>query len=50
MESGKTLLLETMEVIVARPWLTGRVTAAVLARKVDKERLTGRRPTTACAR
>jgi hypothetical protein len=25
---------------VARPWLTGRVTAAVLARKVDAERLT----------
>jgi hypothetical protein len=40
MESGKTLLLETMEVIVARPWLTGRVTVAVLARKVDKERPT----------
>ena len=37
MESGKTLLLETLELVVARPWLTGRVTAAVLARKVDKE-------------
>ena len=23
--------------IVARPWFTGRVTAAVLARKIDKE-------------
>jgi len=40
MESGKTLLLETLELVVARPWLTGRVTAAVLARKVDKERPT----------
>jgi Protein of unknown function (DUF3631) len=40
MESGKTLLLETLEPVVARPWLTGRVTAAVLARKVDKERPT----------
>jgi hypothetical protein len=40
MESGKTLLLETLEPIVARAWLTGRVTAAVLARKVDKERPT----------
>jgi hypothetical protein len=34
-ESGKTRLLETLELLVARPWLTGRVTAAVLARKVD---------------
>ncbi len=36
-ESGKTRLLEVLELVVARPWLTGRVTAAVLARKVDKE-------------
>lgn len=34
---GKTRLLETLEPIVCRPWLTGRVTAAVLVRKVDKE-------------
>ncbi len=34
-ESGKTLLLEVMRALVARPWLTGRVSAAVLARKVD---------------
>ena len=37
MESGKTRLLETLRHIVARPWFTGRVTAAVLARKIDKE-------------
>jgi hypothetical protein len=36
-ESGKTRLLEVLELIVARPWLTGRVTPAVLARKVDAE-------------
>jgi hypothetical protein len=33
-ESGKTRLLEVLELVVARPWLTGRVSAAVLARKV----------------
>ena len=38
--SGKTRLLEVLELLVARPWLTGRVTAAVLARKVDAERPT----------
>lgn len=35
--SGKTRLLETLEVLVARPWFTGRVTTAVLARKIDAE-------------
>ncbi len=35
--SGKTRLLEVLELLVARPWFTGRVTAAVLARKVDAE-------------
>jgi hypothetical protein len=35
--SGKTRLLETLELLVARPWFTGHVTAAVLARKVDAE-------------
>jgi hypothetical protein len=39
-ESGKTRLLEVLELLVARPWLTGRVTAAVLARKVDHVRPT----------
>jgi len=38
--SGKTRLLETLELLVARPWFTGRVTPAVLARKVDLERPT----------
>jgi hypothetical protein len=33
--SGKTRLLEVLELLVARPWLTGRTTAAALARKVD---------------
>jgi hypothetical protein len=37
MESGKTRLLETLELVVARPWFTGRATPAVLARKIDKE-------------
>jgi hypothetical protein len=36
-ESGKTRLLETLELIVARPWLTGRTTISALARKVDAE-------------
>lgn len=40
LESGKTRLLEVTDALVARPWLTGRVTAAVLARKVDAERPT----------
>ncbi|MFC1917206.1 DUF3631 domain-containing protein [Chloroflexota bacterium] len=35
--SGKTRLLEDLELLVARPWFTGRVTAAVLSRKIDKE-------------
>jgi hypothetical protein len=39
-ECGKTRLLEVLSGLVSRPWLTGRVTAAVLARKVDKERPT----------
>ena len=36
-QSGKTRLLEVGELVVNKPWLTGRVTPAVLARKVDKE-------------
>lgn len=38
--SGKTLLLELLELLVARPWLTGRTTPAALSRKVDKVRPT----------
>ena len=34
-QSGKTRLLEVLELLVARPWLTGRVSAAALVRKVD---------------
>jgi hypothetical protein len=36
-ESGKTRLLETLEMLVAEPWLTGRATPAVLTRKIDAE-------------
>ena len=36
-QSGKTRLLEVLEPIVPVPWLTGRVSAAVLTRKVDAE-------------
>ena len=32
---GKTRLLEILELLVVQPWLTGRVTAAVLVRKID---------------
>jgi hypothetical protein len=35
--SGKTRLLEVLSLLVARPWLTGRVTAAVLVRKTSAE-------------
>lgn len=34
-QSGKTRLLEACEPLVANPWKTGRVTAAVLTRKID---------------
>ncbi|MBA2669257.1 MAG: DUF3631 domain-containing protein [Gemmatimonadetes bacterium] len=36
-ECGKTRLLEVLELLVAKPWLTGRITAAVLMRKMDAE-------------
>jgi len=39
-QSGKTRLLEVSEDLVANPWMTGRVTAAVLIRKIDKEQPT----------
>src|SRR5262249_8421427 len=35
--SGKTRLLEILRLIVAFAWMTGRVTAAALVRKIDKE-------------
>jgi Protein of unknown function (DUF3631) len=34
-QSGKTRLLEVLELLVFEPWLTGRVSSAVLARKID---------------
>jgi hypothetical protein len=39
-ESGKSRLLEVVETLVAKPWKTERVSAAVLIRKVDEERPT----------
>ena len=36
-QCGKTRLLEVLEPLVPTPWLTGRVSAAVLTRKVDSE-------------
>ena len=36
-QSGKSRLLEVLEKVVANPWYTGRVTAAVLYRKIDAE-------------
>ena len=39
-QSGKTRLLEVLELLVATPWLTGRATTAVLARRIDRERPT----------
>jgi len=38
--AGKTRLLEVLEPLVARPWLTGRVSHAVLTRKIDAEKPT----------
>jgi hypothetical protein len=38
--SGKTTLLETLEHVVARPWLTASVSAPTLARKIDQDRPT----------
>ena len=35
--SAKTLLLELLNLLVANPWFTGRVTSAVLVRKVAKD-------------
>jgi hypothetical protein len=35
--SGKTRLLEVLELLVARPWLTGRTSAAALVRKIATE-------------
>lgn len=37
MRSGKTRLLEILDLLVRGPWRTGRVTAAVLARKIESD-------------
>jgi hypothetical protein len=36
-QCGKSRLFEVLDALVARPWFTARVTAAVLVRKVDAE-------------
>jgi len=36
-QSGKSLLIEVLETVVARPWKTDRVTAAALVRRIDAE-------------
>ncbi|MFC1875175.1 DUF3631 domain-containing protein [Chloroflexota bacterium] len=36
-QSGKTRLLEVLALLVARPWFTARVSAAVLVRKVSRD-------------
>jgi len=38
--AGKTLLLEVLEPVVARPWLTSRTSAAALPRKIDAQQPT----------
>jgi hypothetical protein len=38
--SGKTRLLEVLELLVARPWRTGRTSAAALVRKIDGAKAT----------
>ncbi|RZU43459.1 DUF3631 domain-containing protein [Edaphobacter modestus] len=39
-QCGKSRLLEVLAAVVKTPWFTGRVTAAVLARKVDQDKPT----------
>jgi hypothetical protein len=36
-QCGKTKLLEVLELLVAYPWLTGRVTPAALVRKIERD-------------
>ncbi len=38
--SGKSLNLEVLELLVARPWFTSRTTTANLVRKIDRDRPT----------
>ena len=37
MRAGKTLLLETFALLVAKPWFTGRTSTAALVRKMDRD-------------
>lgn len=39
-QCGKTRLLETLELVVSKPWLTGRTTPACLVRKIDADKPT----------
>lgn len=39
-QCGKTLLLEVLSLLVAKPWLTGSASKAVLVRKIDAEQPT----------
>jgi hypothetical protein len=39
-QCGKSRLLEVLQTIVAEPWFTGRVTPAVLVRKIDGDKPT----------
>jgi hypothetical protein len=40
MQSGKTRLLEVLDLLVATPWYTGKTSAAALVRKIDRDRPT----------
>src|SRR4051794_7356309 len=39
-QSGKTRLLESLELLVANPWLVSNISSAVLYRRVDSDRPT----------
>ena len=39
-QAGKTRLLEVLEQLVAKPWMTARATAAVLVRKIEGDKPT----------
>lgn len=40
MRAGKTRLLEVLEPVCARPWLTGRTSTAALVRRIDRDQPT----------
>ena len=39
-QCGKTRLLEVLDLLVSNPWLTGKVSAACLIRKIDSQKPT----------